>query len=76
MNKRDDRRREPAEPYDTGGPFDAESFLGGFTEEAVEVPVDPGSPLGGAMAKAREAGIAGPDDEFDEGSIRPTPVGE
>jgi len=36
--------------------------------------VDPDSELGRAMARAREAGIAGPDDEFDEGSIRGTPV--
>jgi len=36
--------------------------------------VDPESELGRAMAKAREAGIAGPDDDFDEGSIRGTPV--
>ncbi len=37
--------------------------------------VDPDSELGRAMAKAREAGIMEPG-EFDEGSIRPTPVGE
>ena len=36
--------------------------------------VDPESELGRAMARAREAGIADPDDEFDEGSIRGTPV--
>ena len=38
-------------------------------------PVDPYSEVGRAMAKAREAGIMAPGD-FDEGSIRPTPVGE
>ncbi len=37
--------------------------------------VDPDSELGRAMAKAREVGILAPGD-FDEGSIRPTPVGE
>jgi len=42
-------------------------------ERSVHV-VDPESELGRAMAKAREAGIAGPDDDFDEGSIRGTPV--
>ena len=42
-------------------------------ERSVHV-VDPDSELGRAMARAREAGIAGPDDEFDEGSIRGTPV--
>ena len=42
-------------------------------ERSVHV-VDPESELGRAMAKAREAGVAGPDDEFDEGSIRGTPV--
>ncbi len=42
-------------------------------ERSVHV-VDPDLALGRAMAKAREAGIAGPDDDFDEGSIRGTPV--
>jgi hypothetical protein len=36
-------------------PFDAERFLEGFTEEERQVPVDPDSPLGRAMAEAREA---------------------
>ena len=36
-------------------PFDTEAFLDGFTEEAHEHKVDPDSPLGRAMAQAREA---------------------
>ena len=53
--------------------FAAERFLDDFTEETRETPVDPGSQLGRAMAEAREAGIMEPG-EFDEGSIRGTPV--
>lgn len=60
---RDDRERElfakafqpPADPYDVGQPFDADTFLGGFTVEEHQVPVDPDSPLGRAMAAARAA---------------------
>ncbi len=48
----------------------------GFVEVKRSVhPVAPDSELGRAMAKAREAGIMEPG-EFDEGSIRPTPVRE
>jgi hypothetical protein len=46
--------RDPA-PYDVGQPFDADRFLDGFTEEEGLVPVDPDSPLGRAMAAARQA---------------------
>ncbi len=46
---RDDRRPELPEP------FDVEGFLGGFTEESRETPVDPDLPLGRAMVEAREA---------------------
>lgn len=38
-------------------PFDADRFLEGFTVEERQVPVDPASPLGKAMAEARERGI-------------------
>jgi hypothetical protein len=36
-------------------PFDADRFLDGFTETERQVPVDPDSPLGRAMAETREA---------------------
>ena len=43
--------------------FDADRFLDGFTEESRQVPVDPDSPLGEAMAEARESwGASGPPD--------------
>ena len=61
MNERD-RRDDPADD--------------GWVEvERSTHPVDPDSDLGRAMTKAREAGIMAPGD-FDEGSIRPTPVRE
>jgi hypothetical protein len=72
---RDDHERElfeqafrppGAEPYDVDQPFDAEKLLGGFTMERREVPVDPDSPLGKAMARVRESwGEAGPPDPND-----------
>ena len=46
------------EPYDLSQPFDAEKLLDGFTVEERQVPVDPDSPLGRAMASAREAWAA------------------
>jgi hypothetical protein len=36
-------------------PFDVDLFLDGFTEEVHEHRADPDSPLGRAMAEAREA---------------------
>jgi len=41
------------EPYDLSQPFDADTLLDGFTVEERQVPVDPDSPLGRAMAEAR-----------------------
>jgi len=59
MNERD-RRDDPAD--------------NGWVEVERSVhAVDPDSELGRAMAKAREAGIMEPGD-FNEDSIRPTPV--
>jgi hypothetical protein len=56
-------------------PFDPERFLDGFTEEGRQVPVDPDSPLGQAMARARAAwGEAGPPDPSDFVFDPPTPV--
>ena len=48
----------PVEPYDVAQPFDADELLDGFTVEERQVPVDPDSPLGRAMAAAREAWAA------------------
>ena len=48
----------PVEPYDVAQPFDADTLLDGFTVEERQVPVDPDSPLGRAMAEAREAWAA------------------
>ena len=54
--------RDP-EPYDLSQPFDAQKLLDGFTVEERQVPVDPDSPLGRAMAEARASwGEAGPPD--------------
>lgn len=51
------------EPYDLSQPFDAENLLDGFTVEERQVPVDPDSALGRAVAAARESwGDAGPPD--------------
>jgi hypothetical protein len=47
-----------AGPYDLSQPFDAEKLLDGFTVEERQVPVDPDTPLGRAMAEAREAWAA------------------
>lgn len=47
-----------AEPYDMSQPFDAERLMGGFTVLERQVPVDPDSTLGKAMASAREAWAA------------------
>lgn len=46
------------EPYDLSQPFDADTLLDGFTVEPHEHRVDPDSPLGRAMASAREAWAA------------------
>ena len=46
------------EPYDIAQPFNADELLDGFTVEERQVPVDPDSPLGRAMASAREAWAA------------------
>jgi hypothetical protein len=44
------------EPYDVGQPFDADELMDGFAEEPErQVPVDLDSPLGRAMAEARQA---------------------
>jgi hypothetical protein len=48
--------RDP-EPYDIRQLFDAQKLLDGFTEEVHEHQVDPDSPLGRAMAAAREAWV-------------------
>jgi hypothetical protein len=53
MNQHDD-----PDPYDVSQPFDAKKLLDGFTEEEHEHPVDPDSPLGRAMAEARQAWAA------------------
>jgi hypothetical protein len=44
----------PDEPYDVSKPFDADELMRGFTVEERQVPVDPDSPLGWAMAEYRE----------------------
>jgi hypothetical protein len=63
------------EPYDISQPFDAGKLLDGFTVEERQVPVDPDSPLGRAMAAAREAwGEAGPSDPNAFVFPEPTPV--
>ena len=60
-------------PQDDRHPFDADRFLDGFTEERREVPVDPESPLGEAMARARESwGPAGPPDP--DAFVFPEPI--
>jgi hypothetical protein len=46
------------DPYDIRQPFDPDKLLDGFTVEERQVPVDPDSPLGRAMAEAREAWAA------------------
>ena len=43
------------EPYDISQPFDADALMDGFTVEEHEHRVDPDSPLGRAMAEARQA---------------------
>ena len=53
-------------------PFDADRFLEGFTVEERQVPVDPSSPLGEAMAEARERGI--PDEPLDITGWKGEPV--
>src|SRR3954463_6759960 len=54
------------DPYDVAQPFNADELLDGFTGEERQVPVDPDSPLGRAMAAARESwaqhGLPDPDD--------------
>ena len=42
-------------PSDVSKPFNADELMDGFTVEERQVPVDPDSPLGRAMAAAREA---------------------
>ena len=64
---------------DARHPLDAERFVEGFEETVGVHAVDPDSELGRAMARAREAwGEAGPPDpaDFDEDSLRGTPVAE
>ena len=46
------------EPYDISQLFNADELLDGFTVEERQVPVDPDSTLGRAMAAAREAWAA------------------
>jgi hypothetical protein len=53
-------------------PFGADRFLDGFTVEERQVPVDPDSPLGRAMAEARERGI--PHEPLDITGWQGTPV--
>jgi hypothetical protein len=62
------------ERYDLARPFDADELMGGFTEERRQVPVDPDSPLGRAMAEYRERLARGEIEPFDESMIVPIPV--
>ena len=52
---------DDSEPYDIRQPFDADRVLDGFAVEERQVPVDPDSPLGRAMAEARGAEPLDPD---------------
>ncbi len=61
------------DPYDLSQPFDPDTLLDGFTVEERQVPVDPDSPVGRAMAAARASwGEAGPPDP--EAFVWPAPV--
>jgi len=62
------------EPYDIRQPFDAQKPLDGFAEEVHEHQVDPDSPIGRAMAEAREswARSGGPPDPAD--FVFPAPI--
>jgi hypothetical protein len=63
-------------PYDLSQPFNADELLDGFTEERRQVPVDPDTVLGRAMAEARKAWAA-PDYEPldpDDFHVEPVPV--
>jgi hypothetical protein len=46
-------------------PFDADSFVDGFEEDDRQVPVDPDSRLGEAMAEAHGAEPLDPDFKFE-----------
>ena len=62
------------EPYDVSQPFDPDKLLDGFTVEARQVPVDPDSPLGRAMAEARESWALEGMPDSDDFSVTPVPV--
>ena len=67
---------QDSEPYDLSQPFDADTLLDGFTVEECQVPVDPDSALGRAMAEARAAWAA-PDYvplDSDMFKVEPIPV--
>jgi hypothetical protein len=46
-------------------PFDADRFVDGFEEDERQVPVPPDSPLGKAMAEARDGEPLDPDFRFE-----------
>lgn len=64
------------EPYDLAQPFDAQKLLDGFAVEEIQVPVDPDSPLGRAMAEYRERLARGEIEPIDPETfaVAPTPV--
>lgn len=69
------------EPYTVGSLFNADELMDGFElVDEREVLVDPASPLGQAMTEARaswaESGGPPDPDDFDEESLKGTPVTE
>ena len=64
----------PVEPYDISKPFDPHELLDGFTVEEREVPVDPDSPLGRAMAEARESWAENGVPDMTDWKVEPIPV--